>query len=72
MKTIDELKRLNLNLDMTRGKPSKEQLDLSLDMMDVLTSKSSYLDENNFDVRNYGELLGIDEAIAIDNNIVFV
>ena len=55
-------KNNSLNLDMTRGKPSKEQLDLSLPMLDILNSKSSFLDENDFDVRNYGELTGIPEA----------
>ena len=59
---FNELKAKNLHLDMTRGKPCKEQLDLSLGMMDVLSSKVSFLDENSFDVRNYGELDGIPEA----------
>lgn len=59
---FNKLKAKNLHLDMTRGKPCKEQLDLSLGMMDVLSSKVSFLDENSFDVRNYGELDGIPEA----------
>ena len=33
----------NLSLNMARGKPCKEQLDLSLPMMDVLNSSSDYI-----------------------------
>ncbi|MBP3878404.1 MAG: aminotransferase [Lachnospiraceae bacterium] len=51
-----------LKLDMSRGKPSKEQLALSLEMMDVLDSGSYFLDETGTDCRNYGILAGIPEA----------
>ena len=61
LERFNYLKSLNLNIDMSRGKPSKEQLDLSLPMMDVLNSKSDYL-SNGVDVRNYGVLEGIPEA----------
>ena len=37
-KQYREICKLGLKLDMSRGKPSKEQLDLSMPMMDVLTS----------------------------------
>ena len=46
---------------MARGKPCKEQLDLSLPMMDVLNSSSDYISADG-DVRNYGILTGIQEA----------
>ena len=51
----------NLSLNMARGKPCKEQLDLSLPMMDVLNSSSDYMTSDG-DVRNYGVLTGIQEA----------
>ncbi len=35
--------RMDLNLDMSRGKPSAEQLDLSMGMMDVLNSESDLI-----------------------------
>ena len=55
-----KFKNKNLNLDMSRGKPSKAQLDLSLPMMDVLNSSSEYMSTS--DVRNYGLPSGIPEA----------
>lgn len=53
-KRFDEYKAMGLSLDMSRGKPSKEQLDLSMDMLNSI----DYV-ENGFDVRNYGLLDGI-------------
>lgn len=61
LKQYNDFKSLNLSLDMSRGKPGKEQLDLSMKMLDVLTSKDNLLTENNFDTRNYGLLDGIEE-----------
>lgn len=51
-----------LKLDMSRGKPGKTQLDLSLPLLDVLTSKDEMAASNGFDVRNYGILDGLPEA----------
>lgn len=52
----------DLKLDMSRGKPSVEQLDLSMGMMDVLSSADDLTCEDGTDCRNYGVLDGIDEA----------
>lgn len=51
-----------LTLDMSRGKPCQEQLDLSMGMMDVLNSVSDLTCEDGTDCRNYGSLIGIQEA----------
>ncbi len=48
--------------DMSRGKPSAEQVDLAMPMMDVLDSKSIIASEDGTDLRNYGILDGIPEA----------
>lgn len=58
----EDVKGKGLNLNMARGKPSKEQLDLSLDLLDVLNSKSDFVGADGMDCRNYGILEGIDEC----------
>ncbi|MGG1595434.1 aminotransferase class I/II-fold pyridoxal phosphate-dependent enzyme [Terribacillus saccharophilus] len=54
-----------LQLDMSRGKPCTEQLDLSQPMLDIITSSSTVKTENGTDARNYGVLDGIPEAKAL-------
>lgn len=58
----EEYQKRDLSLNMARGKPSVEQLDMSMDMMDVLNSKTDMISEDGTDVRNYGGLDGIPEA----------
>ena len=58
----NSFKAQGLKLNMARGKPSPEQLDLSMDMLDVLDSKTDFVGENGDDYRNYGLLGGIPEA----------
>ena len=57
-----EIKAKNLKLDMSRGKPAQAQLDLSMGMMDVLSSSANLYCEEGVDCRNYGVLDGISEA----------
>lgn len=52
----------DLHLDMSRGKPSQEQLDITMGMMDVLSSEADLTCEDGTDCRNYGVLDGIKEA----------
>ncbi|WP_059102938.1 aminotransferase class I/II-fold pyridoxal phosphate-dependent enzyme [Shouchella shacheensis] len=61
-KTYGRFKEENLSLDMSRGKPCPEQLELSMEMLDVLSSTSPMETENGVDIRNYGQLDGIPEA----------
>jgi len=56
-----DFKSRGLNLDITRGKPCSEQLDLALDMLDCVNSKN-YTTEEGTDSRNYGGLDGIPAA----------
>ncbi len=58
----EKIKDLKLSLDMSRGKPGADQLDLSLPMLDCLDSKSQMVTEDGMDIRNYGGLDGIPEA----------
>ena len=50
----------NLKLDMSRGKPGADQLDLCGAMMNCL-AKDDYMSSNNIDCRNYGGVDGIPE-----------
>ena len=57
----EEYKAMSLALDMTRGKPSSEQLDLSNHMYDDLAS-TNFRNSLGQDVRNYGIPAGIVDA----------
>lgn len=58
----EKLKEANIKLDMSRGKPAADQLDLSVGLLDVLNSKSVFKGEDKVDLRNYGAFDGIKEA----------
>ena len=79
MENINELLRkykeyqgMHLNLNMSRGKPCKEQLDLSMPMMDVLNSNADMICEDGIDCRNYGVLGGIEECKRLLGDIIEV
>ena len=61
---VGEIRARGLSLNMARGKPSSEQLDLSRPMLDVLSSDSD-LTDGGVDCRNYGCLEGIPSARAL-------
>ena len=52
LEKYNSFKAKNLKLDMSRGKPSVEQLDLSMGMMDVLSSNDDLTCEDGTDCRN--------------------
>ena len=58
----DRYKAMGLNLDMSRGKPSNDQLELSMELLDTLKADSSLISENGLDCRNYGGPDGIPEV----------
>ena len=60
----EAFKARGLKLDMTRGKPSPEQLDLSSAMMS-LPGNGDHFAEAGDDARNYGGLQGLPEARAL-------
>ena len=57
-----KIQDLGLNLNMARGKPSPEQLDLSMPMFDLIDHDSHLFDREGTDLRNYGGVDGIPEA----------
>ena len=58
----EEICAEEVSLDMSRGKPGTDQLDISMGMFDVFHSSYDFKDESGFDVRNYGVMDGISEA----------
>ena len=61
-KEYAEAKAKGLALDMSRGKPSAKQLDVSLGLLDTINSSSHLKALDGTDCRNYGVLDGIPEA----------
>lgn len=61
-KQYEDVKGKGLKLNMARGLPSAEQLDMEADFFDTLHPESDFYSEAGIDCRNYGELTGITEA----------
>ncbi len=79
MEKYNEYKSMGLALDMSRGKPGADQLEITNDMLDP-SLLGNFKASNGFDVRNYGILDGIPECkklfseildVAPENLIVF-
>jgi len=68
----EQIKSKGLKLDMSRGKPSSAQLDLSQPMMDCLSSTDSLKSDDGTDCRNYGLLDGILEAKELFSQMIGV
>lgn len=64
----NSFKAKNLKLDMSRGKPCTQQLDLSMDMLKINDVKAA----NGLECRNYGILDGIPECKAIFSEMLEV
>ena len=57
----------NLSIDLTRGKPSPSQLDLSNDLLSIAVEP---LTDDGADIRNYGEPLGIHQARMLGSELL--
>jgi DNA-binding transcriptional MocR family regulator len=62
-------KQLGLKLDMSRGKPAPEQLDLSNALSEAL---HTYIAADGTDARNYGGTIGLPEARALFGQLLDV
>jgi len=71
-KQYEEYKAKGLKLDMSRGKPAPDQLDLTEGMLSVMATSKDCFCENGVDCRNYGGLDGIPEAKAMFADILGV
>ena len=64
-KEYEEIKDLKLSLNMSRGVPSAQQLELSLSMLDIINSSVQCQTVDGLDCRNYGILDGIPSCKAL-------
>lgn len=60
-----EIKARGLSLNMARGKPAKAQLDLSMPLLETITTLEDYVSTDGTDCRNYGVVDGLPEAKAL-------
>lgn len=58
---FEDLKAQNLKLNMARGKPGEDQLNLTRGIFDIMRSPEDYLSDG-IEVRNYGEMTGLPAA----------
>jgi DNA-binding transcriptional MocR family regulator len=65
----EEFKRRGMRLDMSRGKPAPEQLDLSKPLLGVVEGFTAV---DGTDARNYGLVLGLPEARALFSSLLDV
>ena len=70
--SYEEARGKGLKLDMSRGKPSKKQLDLAEGMLTVISSNEDCMAEDGLDCRNYGGPVGIPEARRFMGDIMGV
>lgn len=61
---------MDINLDMSRGKPNTEQLNLSEEMITVLAHDDTVKSEEGFDCRNYGGIDGIIETKKLISQMI--
>ncbi len=72
LKEYNKFKNQNLKLDMSRGKPGDDQLDLSAKILDIINSDSNCRTKNGIECRNYGLLDGIPEIKSLFAKIMQV
>lgn len=58
----EEYKALGLQLNMARGKPGQDQMDLTMDLLSCVNMRDGFISDSGVDVRNYGLLEGLPEA----------
>ena len=64
---FNELKARKMSLDLTRGKPARDQLDLSSSIDSV---EIDIYDFDEVDIRNYGQVKGLSECRELGSNIL--
>ncbi len=78
-KEYERLRSLGTTLDMTRGKPGFDQMDVSCKIFDLVGNNSGFKNCEGTDCRNYGGLDGLIELkhlfsqiLGVDHNLIIV
>lgn len=71
-KEYEEAKKKGLKLDMSRGKPAMNQLDMGMGILDSVNSDSQLKADDGIDCRNYGGMDGIYEAKKLMGDMIGV
>ncbi|MBO4219985.1 MAG: aminotransferase class I/II-fold pyridoxal phosphate-dependent enzyme [Clostridia bacterium] len=70
LKKYEEIKSQGISLDLSRGKPGKDQLDITTGMLGVISQGADCFSQSGLDCRNYGNLDGIPEAKALFSELL--
>ena len=71
-KEYEEIKAMGMSLDISRGKPCTEQLNLSDGLLTVLKGADDCKTETGFDCRNYGLFEGVPEAQKLFSELLTI
>ena len=66
----EQQKALGLKLNMARGKPGRDQLDLVTDIFETMLKPEDFITDDGIETRNYGEVAGIPAAKALFADIL--
>ncbi len=69
---LDKWGSMSLTLDLTRGKPNQAQLDLSTEMLHIISDRGDCFSESGLDCRNYGILDGLPETKRLFSELLDV
>ena len=67
---LDKWSERNLTLDLTRGKPNQAQLDLSSEMLSIISDRGDCFSASGLDCRNYGILDGLPETKKLFSDLL--
>lgn len=66
----ENIRAMHLSLDMSRGKPGFDNMDLSTEMFDLVGNDTGFKNISGIDCRNYGGLDGLAELKALFGHIL--